>query len=147
MARIFKTHSVAETLNEAEIFTKNFLKPGCVLCLSGDLGSGKTHFVKGVARALNIHPGEVQSPTFTLINEYYGEIPLYHFDCYRLEHDHEFMEIGAEDYLYGQGISVIEWPEKVEHLLPDNAIWLYIESRGLNKRVFKVENKHIKPDI
>jgi len=139
----FQANSVADTLNRAEAFTNSWLKPGCVLCLCGNLGSGKTHFVKGMARALNIDPAEVHSPTFTLINEYYGDTPLYHFDCYRLEREEEFLEIGGEEYLYGQGITVIEWPEKIQNLLPDYAIWITIKSRGLNKRTFEVENNHI----
>lgn len=91
------------------------LEPGSVVGLIGDLGAGKTHFVKGMANALGINPKDVASPTFTLLNIYKGVPPgvaieLYHFDWYRLKNSQEIYDIGAEEYLYGRrGISVIEW--------------------------------------
>lgn len=143
----YRTESEEETLALAEKLVKDW-KQGDIICLSGELGTGKTHFVKGMARGLGIDPTEVQSPTFTLINEYYGQFPLYHFDCYRLEHEREFLEIGAEEYLYdGGGISVIEWPSRVQNLLPEEAIWINLTSEGNNERVFEVEILHTKPDI
>ena len=94
------------------------LQPGDVLALSGDLGAGKTCLVKGIAAGLGI-PHEVTSPTFTLIHEYGGgRYPLAHIDLYRLETPRAAVAIGIEDYLGGSGITVIEWAERIESLLP-----------------------------
>ncbi|SMO61319.1 tRNA threonylcarbamoyladenosine biosynthesis protein TsaE [Gracilimonas mengyeensis] len=102
------------------------LKAGDVVCLTGDLGAGKTHFVKGVAEHFGIKPETVSSPTYTLIHEYSGALPVYHFDCYRLEHEEEALEIGAEEYFYGEGVCLVEWPERIESLIPEEAIWVKI---------------------
>jgi tRNA threonylcarbamoyladenosine biosynthesis protein TsaE len=100
------------------------LRRGDVLALMGDLGAGKTHFVKGLAAGLG-HIGEVTSPTFTLIHEYAGgALPLYHFDLYRLESEDETLRIGLEDYLAGDGVLAIEWADKFPRLLPPTTRWL-----------------------
>ena len=112
------------------------LKPGDVVCLEGPLGAGKTQFVKGLAAHLGIDPTEVLSPTFTLIHEYRGTIPLFHFDCYRMESPNEALEIGAEEYFYGEGVSVIEWPDVIASLIPADAYWIRIESVERNMRKF-----------
>lgn len=95
---------------------------GAVLVLEGDLGAGKTTFVKGLAEGLGIDPGDVSSPTFTLIHEYEGDRPLYHFDAYRLEHPLEFAELGADDYLLGDGVTAVEWGDRVRDELPENRL-------------------------
>lgn len=97
------------------------LKRGDIVCLTGDLGAGKTAFVSGVAKALG-YKGYTSSPTFTLINEYMADIPIYHFDVYRIDFSDEMYDIGIDDYLFGEGICLIEWPEKIEDILPDNTI-------------------------
>ncbi|MEQ9308020.1 MAG: tRNA (adenosine(37)-N6)-threonylcarbamoyltransferase complex ATPase subunit type 1 TsaE [Balneolaceae bacterium] len=125
--------SVEETIAFGKEFAKE-LKIGDVVCLNGDLGAGKTHFVKGIAAYFGVDEERVNSPTFTLINEYHGSIPIYHFDCYRLESEREAFEIGAEDYFYGEGVSIIEWPKKIESLIPENAQWITINHAGENKR-------------
>src|SRR5690554_496645 len=117
--------SVNETIQAGFEFAK-YLKSGDVVCLDGDLGAGKTHFVKGVASYFGIKSSKVHSPTYTLINEYKGEIPLYHFDCYRIEHEEEALEIGAEEYFYGDGVCLIEWPGKISSLIPEDATWIKI---------------------
>jgi len=117
------------------------IQSGTVVCLQGELGAGKTHFVKGMAEALGIDPDNVSSPTFTLINEYSGAIPLYHFDCYRMESPREALEIGAEEYFYGEGISVIEWPENIESLIPPEAIWISIEVPDRKSRKFVIRKR------
>lgn len=127
------SHSVAETKRIAREFA-NTLEEGAVVCLEGGLGAGKTHFVKGMAAAFDIDENMVHSPTFTLIHEYTGTIPLYHFDCYRLESVEEALEIGAEEYFYGEGVSVIEWPERIREIIPEQSIWITIESLGNSKR-------------
>lgn len=109
-------------------------RPGDVFCLRGELGAGKTHFVKGFAEALGVERDEVSSPTFTLIHEYDGKLPVYHFDCYRLENMEEALEIGAEEYLYGTGVCLIEWPDRIEPLIPENAVDIEIKTIAPDER-------------
>lgn len=110
------SNSAEETKKTAADFAKT-LKSGDVLCMYGDLGAGKTAFVQGLARGLGI--GEpITSPTFTIVNEYYGNMPLYHFDVYRIADSDEMYEVGYEEYVYGDGVSVIEWAELIEDILP-----------------------------
>ena len=94
------------------------LKPGDVLALVGDLGSGKTRWVQGVCAGLGV-TGVVNSPTFTLVNEYHGRCPVYHIDLYRLVDPGELLTFGLEDYLYGGGISLIEWADRADDFLPN----------------------------
>lgn len=99
------------------------LRPGAVVALNGELGAGKTQFVKGLAAGLGF-VGEVTSPTFTLIHEYVGgRLPIYHFDFYRLEQEEEVVQLGLEEYLLGDGVCVIEWAGKFRQLIPDGARW------------------------
>ncbi len=103
-----------QTRKIAEEFAKKLL-PGDVVFLYGDLGAGKTCFVKGIAKGLEINPDQVSSPTFIILNEYScGRIPLYHFDFYRINTASEIDNIGFYDYINSSGISVIEWPERIE---------------------------------
>ena len=127
------TSSIEETLRAGEQFAAG-LKPGDIVQLRGDLGAGKTHFVKGVARFFHIPEEEVQSPTFSIIHEYPGRIPLYHVDAYRLNRPEEALEFGLEEYLYGDGICLIEWPEKIASLLPDTCRLVEIAHVDQNKR-------------
>lgn len=100
------------------------LRRGDVLALTGELGAGKTHFVKGLAAGLGT-PSGVTSPTFTLIHEYPGgRLPLYHFDLYRLDDADAALRIGLDEYLFGDGICVIEWAEKFPALLPPHTRWV-----------------------
>jgi len=99
------------------------LQRGEILALCGDLGAGKTQFVKGIAAGVG-YTGEVTSPTFTLIHEYLGaRLPVYHFDFYRLESEEEALRLGLEEYLAGDGVSVIEWADKFPKLLPAHTRW------------------------
>ena len=101
------------------------LGPGAVLALHGDLGTGKTHFVKGVAQKLGIPPAEVRSPTFTILSVHNeGERPLYHFDAYRVQNSDEFVELGFEEYVHDDGLTCIEWADRVTGLLPPNTTHL-----------------------
>ena len=109
---------------------------GDIICLKGELGAGKTHFVKGFVTAFGISQDSVSSPTFSIINEYHGELPVYHFDFYRLENVQEALEIGTEEYFYGDGVSIIEWPERIEALLPGNVKEIQIAS--INKTTRKI---------
>lgn len=104
------------------------ISAGDMICLKGELGAGKTHFVKGFVQAFGIDPDSVSSPTFSIINEYHGSVPVYHFDFYRIERPEEALEIGAEEYFYGDGVSIIEWPERIESILPGNVKWIEIKT-------------------
>ena len=100
--------------------------PGQVYCLSGDLGVGKTVFTRGFARGLGIDE-HITSPTFTIINEYEGRLPLYHFDVYRVADPEEMDYIGCDEYFFGNGVCLIEWAELIEDIIPENAVWIKIE--------------------
>ena len=126
------TDSDEETLLAGEEFSRT-LKEGDVVALNGDLGAGKTVFVKGIAKGLHI-ADIVTSPTFTILREYKGSLPLYHFDVYRISDPEEMFEIGFSEYLDGTGVSVIEWAEKVKELLPERTIQVLIKKNGNNKR-------------
>lgn len=101
--------------------------PPAVIGLYGELGSGKTQFVKGFCRAVGIAPERVTSPTYTIANEYRGEYPVYHLDAYRVASLDELYEFGYEEYFYGDGVCLIEWANRVEELLPDDALRLSFE--------------------
>ncbi len=105
------------------------LQPGDVITLNGDLGAGKTCFAGGVARGLGINE-RITSPTFTLINEYDGPLPLYHLDVYRLESPEELEDLGYEEYFYGSGVTLIEWAEQVEQYLPAERLDIFIEKHS-----------------
>ena len=116
------------------------LKAGDVICLYGDLGAGKTAFVQGLAMGLGIDE-HITSPTFTIVNEYEGCIPLYHFDVYRISDSDEMYEVGFDEYVYGEGVSVIEWPQLIEDILPDKRYDIEIKkdlSRGEEYREINV---------
>lgn len=112
-----------------------YLGPGDVVALYGDLGAGKTHLVKGVCGALGVPAAAVNSPTFTLVNEYDGgRMPVYHFDAYRIRGTAEFFEMGYEEYFFGEGLCLVEWPEHVEALLPPHTLRLRLLHRGADRR-------------
>ncbi len=123
---IIYTNSVEETM--ALGFRLGKVCPlGTVFALTGDLGTGKTHFTKGFAQGLGIK-STITSPTFTLIHEYQeGRLPFYHFDVYRVNNLNEVLDLGFEEYIYGQGITLIEWADLIEPLLPDDFIQVKIE--------------------
>ena len=107
-------------------------KPGMVICLDGDLGVGKTVFTKGFAKGLGIDE-PVNSPTFTVLQIYEdGRLPLYHFDTYRIEDPDEMYEIGYEEYVYGNGVSLIEWPVRIDEIIPSDAVYVKI-AKDLDK--------------
>ncbi|MEW6412532.1 MAG: tRNA (adenosine(37)-N6)-threonylcarbamoyltransferase complex ATPase subunit type 1 TsaE [Candidatus Zixiibacteriota bacterium] len=112
------SHSEEETLALASKLALLF-KPGDVLVLTGVLGAGKTVFVRGLAAAMGIDESIVNSPSFTLVNEYQGEKTLYHFDLYRLGDSSELYEIGWDEYLSRDGLVVVEWGEKAAGYLPE----------------------------
>lgn len=143
MREIFDSNSAEETYALGQRLAESAF-PGEVICLDGDLGVGKTVFTQGFARGLNVDD-YVNSPTFTIVQEYEGRLPLYHFDVYRIEDSSEMDEIGYEDYFYGSGVTIIEWPERISDLIPGNAVNVRIEkdlTKGFDYRRITVE----KPD-
>ncbi|HOG45530.1 MAG TPA: tRNA (adenosine(37)-N6)-threonylcarbamoyltransferase complex ATPase subunit type 1 TsaE [Anaerolineae bacterium] len=109
---------------------------GDVYCLEGDLGSGKTSFVQGIAQGLGV-AGPVTSPTFVLANVYRGAAgrpPLYHLDLYRISGPQEALDFGLEDYLYGEGVVAIEWPERIREILPQECLWISFRCLDATKR-------------
>lgn len=114
----------------------NFLRPGDVISLNGSLGSGKTYFVKGIGIGLGISEELVTSPTFKLINQYEGILPLYHFDVYRIKPE-EIEDLGYEDYFYGKGVSIIEWGNNVIDYLPEDYLEVLLKKTLIdNERHF-----------
>lgn len=111
------------------------LAPGTVVALIGTLGAGKTRLVQAVATALGVPPASVTSPTFVLVNEYrQGRMPVFHFDTYRLKDDDEFLALGPEEYFDADGITFVEWADRVEHLLPEDRVEIELEVTGDTSR-------------
>jgi tRNA threonylcarbamoyladenosine biosynthesis protein TsaE len=115
----------AEDTYNAGVQLGSELVSGDVVYLNGDMGTGKTEFTKGIAKGLGVED-YVVSPTFTIVNEYTGRCPLYHFDVYRISDEEEMFDIGFEEYLYGNGVVVIEWSEIIKGILPQKAIYVDI---------------------
>jgi tRNA threonylcarbamoyladenosine biosynthesis protein TsaE len=107
---------------------------GSILALNGDLGSGKTVFVKGLVAGLGSR-ADVTSPTFTILHEYRGgRLPVYHFDFFRLENRESIVRLGLDDYFFGDGVSVIEWGDRFPELIPQRARWILFEIKSANER-------------
>ena len=118
MKETFQTHSPEETRTIGQQIGET-LKAGDVIALIGDLGAGKTCLTQGLARGIGIASQQVvNSPSYTLINEYAGELPIFHIDLYRLQHHGELIDLGLEEYLEGNGICIIEWADRMSNLLP-----------------------------
>ncbi len=126
------TNSEDETVSAGRDFSSK-LSPGSVVALYGDLGSGKTAFVRGMSEGLGLN-ARVSSPTFTIVNEYLGDVPLFHFDMYRLSGEDELFEIGWEDYLIRGGVCAVEWSENVEGAFFDDTIRVKIEKLSETSR-------------
>ena len=119
------------TQSEAETFALGksigeAAQPGSVFCVSGDLGSGKTVLAKGMAEGLGIS-GDIVSPTFTLVQEYQGRLPFYHFDIYRLTDEEALLDIGWEEYMDAGGVCLVEWADQVPEAMPPEAEWITFE--------------------
>ena len=136
MPYIADTYSENETVMEG-IKLGERLAPGMVVAMYGGLGAGKTAFVRGLAEGLGVS-GDVSSPTFTIVNEYDGPIPLFHFDMYRLETADELFDIGWDDYLDRGGVCAVEWSENVPGAFPRGTITVSIENHGGDKRTLTV---------
>jgi len=131
---------VTESAGETEEIGRQLgeeLKPGDVIALYGDLGTGKTVVVKGIASSLGVE-GKVGSPSFTIVSEYEGRIPLYHIDLFRLSGVEEILRIGYEEYVYGDGVCAVEWAEKMKRLLPERRLDIKLYHMGGNRRKIEV---------
>ena len=135
----YLTHNEQETEAVGEALAAR-LEAGAVIAYTGDLGAGKTAFTRGLARGLGWQ-GRVTSPTFTIVNEYEGRIPLFHFDLYRLGGEDELFDIGWEDYLARGGVCAVEWSERVEEALPPETVRVTLRRspESENWRVITVE--------
>ena len=137
---VFESFSAEETKALGEKMAQS-AKEGSVFCLSGDLGVGKTVFTKGFAEGVGVDE-YITSPTFTIVNEYEGRFKFYHFDVYRITDPDELFDIGFEEYIYGDGVCLIEWAEIVKEDIPEGAVWITIEKdleKGLDYRRITVE--------
>ena len=134
---IYYSQSEKETKQLGFNLSKKVVK-GCVISLRGSLGAGKTVFAKGFAEGLGITEAIV-SPTFTLVQEYDGVLKMYHLDLYRLSGEDEFESMGGEDFLYPDGVTLIEWSEKIEDMLPDNTIFINITIDKDLKRIIDIK--------
>lgn len=132
MTKVIETHSFEETEALAERLAKA-LQPGDIIAFYGDLGAGKTTFVRGLARGLKAEE-QVSSPTFVLMHIYEGRLPLYHFDAYRLTSWEDFANIGAEEYLYGDGVCCLEWAEIVDSMLPSDYLRINLKTLDDHRR-------------
>lgn len=116
------------------------LRPGDCVLLEGDLGSGKTVFAKGVAQGLGVQPEEVRSPTFTLVNVYPGQIPVYHIDLYRIHKAEELVHLGLEEMIGTDGVAIVEWPDRLGKRWPARAFRVLLKDLGGNRREIRVED-------
>ncbi|NOX55249.1 MAG: tRNA (adenosine(37)-N6)-threonylcarbamoyltransferase complex ATPase subunit type 1 TsaE [Planctomycetes bacterium] len=114
------------------------LEPGAVVAIRGELAAGKTVLVRAIAEALGADSEEVASPTFVLVREYAGRLPIYHADAYRLKGPDEFIDLGGDEYLFGDGVCLIEWADRVASILPDDRLEVQIEITGEQSRRIRI---------
>ena len=136
---VFNTHQAEETKAFGEALAKQ-LAAGDVVLLQGNLGAGKSELARGVARGLGI-AGHVPSPSFTILQVYEdGRLPLYHFDWYRIASAEELYELSLDEYLYGDGVSVVEWPAMAEEAVPETYLQISIRTTGETDRELSLES-------
>jgi len=134
------THSREETIQLAEQLARG-LQKGDVLALYGDLGSSKTTFTKGIGKGLGVKDvRHINSPTFVLIKEYEARIPMYHLDLYRLDNISDIEDIAVEEYIYGDGVAIVEWAEKIKDILPEKHITVRFTIKGDEEREIEIED-------
>ncbi len=140
-----RLNSLEET-EEFGIKLGRSLRRGDILCLNGDLGAGKTTLTKSIGLGLGVEE-YITSPTFALINQYSGRLPVYHFDVYRLENVEELFDLGFDEYFYGNGVCIIEWADKIDRMIPKERIVIDIEKgNNLNERIFKFSGDEARLD-
>ncbi len=139
---VFISSSLEETISFGKKMGKA-LKAGDVIALSGELGSGKTWFTKGIALGMGIPAEAVTSPSFTLVNEYDGRLfKLFHIDAYRLRDKTDFLSAGLDEYFYRDGIAVMEWADRWPEILPDNTIAIRLSIMDENRRKITISGQH-----
>jgi len=124
----------------------NLLKRGSVIALYGGLAAGKTTFTKGIGQSLGVTE-PITSPTYTIISEYKGKYPLYHMDCYRLEGEEDALAIGIDELLYGDGICVIEWSERISQLMPEHTIIIELSVLSGGERRIQITNPELEAQL
>jgi tRNA threonylcarbamoyladenosine biosynthesis protein TsaE len=139
--KIVETKSATETIELGKRLGK-LLQAGDAVALTGNLGSGKTTLTQGLARGLGVKRKDyVTSPSFTLIKEHKGRIPIYHIDLYRIDNIKEIFNLGYEEYFYGEGVAIIEWADKIKKLLPREVLIINLEIIGENRRKIELVPK------
>ena len=139
-----KSRSVEETLHVGQILARQ-LKKGMIVALFGNIGSGKTTMVRGISQGLGVFE-PITSPTYTIMNLYSGELVIYHFDFYRLTSNSDLIDLGLDEYFYNDGLSIIEWPDRIMDQIPDQAIWINLEyekNTMVNERKIKIISDQI----
>jgi tRNA threonylcarbamoyladenosine biosynthesis protein TsaE len=135
-----KVCNLEDTKLIGKIIAKNLVK-GTVLCLDGDLGAGKTTLTQYIAKEFEIKE-YITSPTFTIIKEYEGILPFYHMDVYRINSEDDMFDLGYEDYIYSEGVCIIEWSQKISNMLPANRINIYIQrTNDEDTRIFSIKGQ------
>ncbi|MFH1825373.1 MAG: tRNA (adenosine(37)-N6)-threonylcarbamoyltransferase complex ATPase subunit type 1 TsaE [Candidatus Firestonebacteria bacterium] len=138
MTTLLKTNNEKETIKLGEKIGV-LLKKGDIVSLIGELGVGKTYLTKGIVKGMGLD-SDVKSPTFMIINEYKGILNVYHFDCYRIKNFKELERLGYEEYFYGDGVTIIEWADKIRELLPANCINITMRKKNKNQRLIQIKN-------
>lgn len=133
----FITNTVEETIKLGIKIGKR-LNPGDIVCIDGDLGSGKTHLTKGIALGLGIDD-HITSPTFNIVNEYEGRLKFYHFDVYRVNDPDEIAAIGFDEYIFSDAASVIEWSDYISELIPEEHIQIRIANESETSRNISIQ--------
>jgi tRNA threonylcarbamoyladenosine biosynthesis protein TsaE len=130
------SHSVNSTVKIGKVIA-HYLNKGDILCLFGQLGSGKTVLTRGIGLGLGVEKNQVISPSFVLIRQYQGRIPVYHFDLYRLDEPGDILGLGYEEFFYDQGVCVIEWADRLKSLLPQECLKIELSVKGKTERGFE----------
>lgn len=140
MTTQFLSSSLATTLEVGKKLG-SFSEPGDVICLGGELGSGKTTLAQAIAEGAGVDEREyVNSPTFAVLHEYGGRIPIYHMDFYRLGSSEDVLALGLDEYLYGDGLALIEWFERAEDVLPESALVVHLSFVNINSRAISLHS-------
>ncbi len=134
MMKTITLNNIDETIKLGALLGR-LLKPGDIIALSGELGSGKTTLTKGIAKGMGVKDSKyVNSPSFVIVKEHKGRIPLYHFDVYRLDDPSDLDTVGYKEYFYGKGVTVIEWADKIPQLLPEDRLEINLSVKSETKR-------------
>jgi tRNA threonylcarbamoyladenosine biosynthesis protein TsaE len=138
---VFHTKSASETVRIGKVIG-SLLRPQDVVALAGELGTGKTQFIKGLAAGVGVRKAiYISSPSFTLIHEYPGRVPFYHIDLFRLRSEKEAEALGLEEYFQGSGITAVEWADRIPSLLPEDILWIHILYKAKNTRSIEMTPK------